>query len=100
MSNLESPAESLPGPRIQKTKPFFETVEGGQAAPAAREGLPPGYRMRADPHYVDLLASRSSAGRERNSQGVRWSQSRAVARIDADVIFRKIAAPSRGLVLT
>ena len=65
MSNLESPAESLPGPRIQKTKPFFETVEGGQAAPAAREGLPPGYRMRADPHYVDLLASRSSAGRER-----------------------------------
>src|SRR5262249_34919506 len=28
-------------------------------------GLPPGYRMRADPHYVDLLASRSSTGRER-----------------------------------
>lgn len=64
MSNLDSPAETLPGPRIQKTKPFFETVEGGQA-PAAREGLPPGYRMRADPHYVDLLAARSSAGRER-----------------------------------
>jgi hypothetical protein len=65
VSNLESSAESLPGPRIQKTKPVFETVEGGQSAPAAREGLPPGYRMRADPHYVDLLASRSSTGRDR-----------------------------------
>jgi hypothetical protein len=65
VSNLESSAESLPGPRIQKPKPVFESVEGGQSAPAAREGLPPGYRMRADPHYVDLLASRSSMGRER-----------------------------------
>jgi hypothetical protein len=65
LSNFESSAESLPGPRIQKPKPVFETVEGGQSAPAAREGLPPGYRMRADPHYVDLLASRSSGGRER-----------------------------------
>ena len=65
MSNFESSAESLPGPRIQKTKPVFETVEGGQSTPSAREGLPPGYRMRADPHYVDLLASRSSTGRER-----------------------------------
>jgi hypothetical protein len=56
----------LPGPRIQKSKSIFDTVDGGQsAAPATREGLPPGYRMRADPHYVDLLASRSSAGRER-----------------------------------
>ncbi len=65
MSNFESPAESLPGPRIQKNKPIFETVEGGNAAPATREGLPPSYRMRADPHYVDLLASRTSTGRER-----------------------------------
>jgi hypothetical protein len=55
----------LPSPRIQKNKAIFESVEGGQAAPAAREGLPPSYRMRADPHYVDLLASRSSTGRER-----------------------------------
>ncbi len=30
-----------------------------------REGLPSNYRMRADPHYVDLLASRMPAGRER-----------------------------------
>ena len=61
----ESSAESLPGPRIQKTKPVFESVEGGQSSTAAREGLPPGYRMRADPHYVDLLASRSAGGRDR-----------------------------------
>lgn len=66
MPNFESPAEDLPGPRIQKAKPYFETVEGraGQQAPA-REGLPPNYRMRADPHYVDLLATRTSGGRER-----------------------------------
>jgi hypothetical protein len=30
-----------------------------------REGLPSTYRMRADRHYVDLLASRVPAGRER-----------------------------------
>ena len=65
MSNFEQSAESLPGPRIPKNKPVFETVEGGQPAAATREGLPPGYRMRADPHYVDLLASRSSTGRDR-----------------------------------
>jgi ParB-like nuclease family protein len=63
--NFESPAESLPGPRIQKSKSIFETVESGHTAPATREGLPPSYRMRADPHYVDLLASRTSTGRER-----------------------------------
>src|SRR5204862_3384918 len=65
--NFESPAEDLPNPRVQKAKPIFETVEGrgGQPTPAVREGLPPSYRMRADPHYVDLLASRTSTGRER-----------------------------------
>jgi len=31
-----------------------------------REGLPLNYRMRADRHYVDLLASRAPAGRERS----------------------------------
>jgi signal transduction histidine kinase len=30
-----------------------------------REGLPPNYRMRADRHYVDLLASRTTASRDR-----------------------------------
>jgi len=31
----------------------------GEAPPAGREGLPPTFRMRADAHYVDLLASRA-----------------------------------------
>ena len=31
----------------------------------AREGLPPSYRMRAEGHYVDLLAARSSGPREK-----------------------------------
>ncbi len=31
----------------------------GEAPPAGREGLPPTFRMRADSHYVDLLASRA-----------------------------------------
>lgn len=42
-----------------------------------REGLPPTYRMRADSHYVDLLASRSPATRERRI---------AVAMLDAPQI--------------
>jgi hypothetical protein len=67
--NFDSPAESQPSPRIQKTRPYFERLDAEEpepaAPPAAREGLPPSYRMRADPHYVDLLASRTSGGRER-----------------------------------
>jgi ParB/RepB/Spo0J family partition protein len=33
--------------------------------PAAREGLPPGYRMRHGPHYVDQLASRTPVSQVR-----------------------------------
>jgi hypothetical protein len=65
--NFDS-AESLSTARIQKTKSYFDRLEAQEpepAPPAAREGLPPTYRMRADPHYVDLLASRVSSGRER-----------------------------------
>jgi ParB/RepB/Spo0J family partition protein len=75
--NFESPADSLSTPRVQKNKPFFDPLDpidplnndaplnNGAGAPPAREGLPPTYRMRADPHYVDLLAARTSVGRER-----------------------------------
>jgi hypothetical protein len=44
------------------------TVEAELRRPASpvREGLPSGYRMRADAHYVDLLTSRSSGGRDRS----------------------------------
>ena len=31
-----------------------------EANPALREGLPPGYRMRADAHYVDQLSARTT----------------------------------------
>ena len=67
MQNFESPAESIPNPRIQKTKPYFDPPEDDEIAstPPAREGLPSSYKMRADPHYVDLLAARTSSGRER-----------------------------------
>lgn len=44
-----------------------------------REGLPPGYRMRADPHYVELLSSGARAERARESRGaVRDSDAPAV----------------------
>ena len=39
-------------------------VNQAEAEPSpagGREGLPPTFRMRADPHYVDLLASRAAA---------------------------------------
>ena len=35
-------------------------LESEDAAPRAREGLPKGYRMRADAHYVDQLSARSA----------------------------------------
>ena len=38
---------------------------GGEPAKSEREGLPPGYRMRADPHYVELLSSGGRADRAR-----------------------------------
>src|SRR4029077_18323633 len=68
VQNFESPAESFANPRIQKTKPYFDPPENDEIAsapPPPREGLPPSYKMRADPHYVDLLAARASSGRER-----------------------------------
>lgn len=45
---------------------FDSSVEGVSSfSGTAREGLPPSYRMRAEGHYVDLLATRSSAPREK-----------------------------------
>src|SRR6187397_1928687 len=40
-----------------------EARPASDAAPAAREGLPATYRMRAETHYVDDFASRSETGR-------------------------------------
>jgi hypothetical protein len=45
----------------------FEAHEfpGAEPIKPEREGLPPGYRMRADPHYVELLSSGGRAERAR-----------------------------------
>ena len=40
--------------RFERRKP-----SDSDAKAAEREGLPPGYRMRADAHYVDQLSARS-----------------------------------------
>jgi len=44
----------------------FESAEFSSTEPAKveREGLPPGYRMRADAHYVDTLTHRGERARE------------------------------------
>jgi hypothetical protein len=52
--------EHLDDPDIDETPDDGAAPEGGPA-PAGREGLPPTFRMRADSHYVDLLASRAPA---------------------------------------
>lgn len=56
----------------------------GETAKNEREGLPPGYRMRADPHYVELLSS--SGGREKT---------RPVAREDGAATAAQRAARDR-----
>ncbi len=57
----------------------------GTHAKAEREGLPPGYRMRADAHYVDQLSRRS----ERDAP-------RGASSIDADVEAGADARDRRG----
>jgi hypothetical protein len=41
--------------------PGDDEADPAPAPAAGREGLPPTFRMRADSHYVDLLASRAAA---------------------------------------
>jgi hypothetical protein len=61
VSDFDSSAEDLPAAH-PRPRPYVEPEP--DRAPV-REGLPPTYRMRADRHYVDLLASRGPVGRER-----------------------------------
>jgi hypothetical protein len=61
MPESESLAESSGvRPRIE---PFDDddAAPSPRPAPPAREGLPPGFRMRADAHYVDQLDTRMSS---------------------------------------
>ncbi len=61
------------GPGMERT-----TTDG-----PAREGLPPGFRMRADAHYVDVLTSRrAESGRE----GSRISRPRPSLEWDDDAV--------------
>jgi hypothetical protein len=45
------------------------TGNGGSHLRPEREGLPPGYRMRADAHYVEQLASRRQEKQEKIERG-------------------------------
>lgn len=70
-----APLSFRPAPRVARDEQFDETLfdraAGAKSAPLdedsepgerpVREGLPRSYRMRADPHYVDQLASRRHA---------------------------------------
>jgi len=53
--------------------PEFESAEFHSPEPTKveREGLPPGYRMRADAHYVDSLTSNPSHRSERGREPAR-----------------------------
>lgn len=54
---------------------------------AEREGLPPGYRMRADPHYVELL----SGGRAERARADR-ADGRSEGRVEGRVMTRDTEA--------
>jgi hypothetical protein len=59
-------------PLSEKFNPDLADVPpvGGAHAKAEREGLPPGYRMRADAHYVDQLSRRSERDASRGSSAL------------------------------
>jgi hypothetical protein len=57
------PADIAAGGNLEIPEEFAEDLETGAGSSRlkpVREGLPPGYRMRADAHYVDQLSSRRS----------------------------------------
>jgi hypothetical protein len=54
------------------------TIPAPVARAQEREGLPPGYRMRADAHYVDQLTSRDQSTSRRTERGVDSARSAAV----------------------
>ena len=64
MSDVD-PAEASPRARALRTEEYGPEADEPEPLPvskksekAEREGLPPGYRMRADAHYVENLTSR------------------------------------------
>jgi len=64
------PADAISGRRSLPEAFTPELVENAVAPrKGEREGLPPGYRMRADSHYVDQLTSRKNHGDSSRSAG-------------------------------
>lgn len=75
--------------------------QAGDSIKPEREGLPAGYRMRADPHYVELLSSSPRAERQRteparardeHSQGRAARDRRVLDHLAADVSAIESAA--------
>ena len=69
----------------------FEPHEfpGAEPVKPEREGLPPGYRMRADPHYVELLSSGGRAERVRSEGRTEGkAESRSEGRPEGKIVPR------------
>jgi len=73
----------------------FETTEFITTEPGKpeREGLPRGYRMRADPHYVDMISSsRSEKEKSSRAESGRAREEGATVRLDRDRrVFEQLA---------
>ena len=80
MSEID-PADGVAGGTAEIPEEFTEDLETGAAGSRlkkpVREGLPSGYRMRADAHYVDQLSSRRA---ERQALRAGFDSARAAVR--------------------
>jgi nitrogen-specific signal transduction histidine kinase len=85
------PADVTAGGSGETPEEFDEEIEGGGARlrKPLREGLPAGYRMRADAHYVDQLSSRRA---ERPADARERRADRAFAQLTEDVASIESAA--------
>ena len=74
MSDIDPSEITVVGrrPLSEKFNPELADVPpvSGAHAKTEREGLPPGYRMRADAHYVDQLSRRSERDASRGSSSL------------------------------
>ena len=84
------------------TRVFEDDEQTDEAAsverPSAREGLPSSYRMRADAHYVDWLASGPPGGREQMLDPRLISISEAAAPDDSVVATLAESIKAHGLL--
>ena len=83
MSDVD-PAEVSPRARALRTEDYGPEADeplpaSKKSEKAEREGLPPGYRMRADAHYVENLTSRR--GERATAEGLRAVESQRSDRL-------------------